>query len=390
VTGTDFERALDAEAKGDVEPRDEPSVAADDPVPADHEATIEDAPTAQARTAVRPTIAESVAADLRVARVLLRSGNALPARVQLETLVGRRQLDLAGMLDLAESRWRTGDLDAAGEAVTAYLEAGGSQSLGFLIAAEATAAAGRPGEARKLARRALQDLDRPLDTIFAGQPRSSIWPHDPAEPVQPAGTLFAAAGIDAAHGGRIGLTAPSSVTETPYATDRPVSTADRALTNLGATPSGAAASGWVADGDAQPEYGLWDQPRSTSAAWSGDQPDGPGVPDGTRPRQGGPARPDVGPELDAARAALAAGDTRGAAMQLSIVLRRSPGLAPAVLDLVGQLPGVDLDLLRGDALRLVGREAAAERAYAAAADALRGQAADPTQPTEHDPTRSPE
>ena len=49
----------------------------------------------------------------------------------------------------------------------------------------------------------------------------------------------------------------------------------------------------------------------------------------------------------------------------------SPALAPVVLDLVGQLPGPDFDLLRGDALRLVGHEAAAERAFAAAADALR-------------------
>jgi hypothetical protein len=76
-------------------------------------------------------------------------------------------------------------------------------------------------------------------------------------------------------------------------------------------------------------------------------------------------------ELDAARAALAENEPGAAAVRLAIVLRVSPALAPAVLDLVGQLPGPDFDLLRGDALRLVGHEAAAERAFAAAAESLR-------------------
>ena len=42
------------------------------------------------RPAAPPAIsdAEALTADLRVAHVLLRSGNALPARVQLETLAG--------------------------------------------------------------------------------------------------------------------------------------------------------------------------------------------------------------------------------------------------------------------------------------------------------------
>jgi hypothetical protein len=406
MTGTDFERGLDAEAERGV---DRSWAAAETDAQHD-DGQLRGGGATPARASAQAST-DSVAADLRIARVLLRGGNALAARVQLETLVGRRQLDLGGMLDLAESRWRTGDLDAAGEAVTAYLEAGGSQPLGFLIAAEATAAVGRPGEARKFARQALQDLNQPLDAIFAGQPRSSIWPHDPAETVQPAGTLFASAGMDAAHGGRIGLTTPPGGSEPQYG-GRASSHADRALTNLGAGTAGGVAGGWVADSDAQPEFGLWDQPQSaTAGAWTGDDAD---MSDGAASDATGQtsSRPDVRPELDAARAALAAGDTRGAAMQLSVVLRRSPGLAPAVLDLVGQLPGVDLDLVRGDALRLVGREAAAERAYASAANALRGrlpetstdatasgdfmepieplEPPEPIDATQYDPTRSPE
>jgi hypothetical protein len=80
---------------------------------------------------------------------------------------------------------------------------------------------------------------------------------------------------------------------------------------------------------------------------------------------------DPGADLDAARSALAAGDRSGAAFRLSVVLRLSPALAPAVLDVAGTEPGPEFDMVRGDALRLVGREMQARRAYAAAAAARR-------------------
>ena len=41
-----------------------------------------------------------------------------------------------------------------------------------MIAAEAVAELGRPGEARRLAARALARIDGPLDPLFAGMPRS--------------------------------------------------------------------------------------------------------------------------------------------------------------------------------------------------------------------------
>ncbi len=283
--------------------------------------------------------------DLRVAHVLLRNGNALPARVHLETLAGRHQLNAQGLLDLAESRWRTGDPAGAGEAVAAYVGAGGEEPLGFLIAAETASLAGRPGEARKLARRALETLDQPLDAVFAGQPRSGLWPHDPAAPAQPVATLFAAQPASAARGGRIGLTSdpPStnrtgpSPTPVPHATAAEQARVDAEPGPLPPLPA-----------EVRPERSIWEQaPERVPAAQS---------------------------ELDAARAILEAGDPRGAVVRLSIVLRTSPALAPAVLELVGQLPGPDFDLLRGDALRLVGHEAAAERAFASAADALRNPA----------------
>ena len=79
------------------------------------------------------------------------------------------------------------------------------------------------------------------------------------------------------------------------------------------------------------------------------------------------------------RYSLDAGDVSGAALQLALVLRIAPALAPAVIDLVGDRHDPGLAFVRGDAYRLVGRELDARRAYA---DATK-TATDP--PSEGDP-----
>ncbi len=84
-------------------------------------------------------------------------------------------------------------------------------------------------------------------------------------------------------------------------------------------------------------------------------------------REASEAMPDPAAELAAARAALAAGDRAGAAIRLAVVLRLAPSLAPAVLDLAATESGPEFDLVRGDALRLVGRETQARRSFVAAA-----------------------
>jgi hypothetical protein len=117
-------------------------------------------------------------ADQRLATLHLRTGSLSLARAELETMAGDGVLDDEALIDLAEVRWRTGDLPGAGEAADAYLEAGHETTLGLVIAAEAQAALGRPSEARRLADRAIQRADRSLDAVFAGLPRSSIWPRD--------------------------------------------------------------------------------------------------------------------------------------------------------------------------------------------------------------------
>ena len=95
--------------------------------------------------------------------------------------------------------------------------------------------------------------------------------------------------------------------------------------------------------------------------------------------------------LEAGRALLEADDVGGASLQLALVLRIAPALAPAVIELVGERHDPGLAFVRGDAYRLVGRELDARRAYADAARpsgdaAAQGSTpASPTSPTEGDP-----
>jgi hypothetical protein len=237
-----------------------------------------------------PAAVTERSAELRLARLHLRTGALALARAELETLAGAGSLDDEALLDLAEVRWRTDDLTGAGEAAAAYIASGREALIALVVAAEATAALGRPGEARRLAGRALEIVDGPIEAIFAGMPRSDVWPVGPVEHV-----------------------APTPVEPWPGVVAVPM-----------------AVTGGSSSGDA------------------GRQPD--------------PAA-----ELAAARAALAAGDRAGAAIRLAVLLRLAPALAPAVLDVAAAEPGPEFDLVRGDALRLVGRETQARRAFAAAA-----------------------
>jgi len=103
-----------------------------------------------------PTEPERRAVALRLARLHLRLGSLGLARAELEALAGSGELDEPALLDLAEVRWRTGDLPGAGEAANAALSTGDESVLALVVAAEAAAAASRPAEARRLAGRALE------------------------------------------------------------------------------------------------------------------------------------------------------------------------------------------------------------------------------------------
>lgn len=262
--------------------------------------------------------------ELVLARLHLRLGSLALARVELEILNNRGPLDLPGQVDLAEVRWRTGTLTEAAEATTAALAAGEDQPVALVIAAEAAAALGRPTEARRLAAMAMERLDGPLDRLFAGMPRSGVWPADATEPPPIEDTLFQRE-ADMGRNLRAGDTDPA------VAADR-------------------AAPGESNTGPAKP--------TPTSAGfWDSD--DDPGT---TRTQL-----PDPTDELQAARAAVVAGSLDEATLRFGLALRLAPALAPSVLEATAGVSGPAIDLLRGDAYRLLGLEPEAGRSYAAAA-----------------------
>lgn len=269
--------------------------------------------------------------DLVLARMHLRLGSLSLARAELETLAGRGVLDDEGIRDLAEARWRTGDLVGAGEAAAAWLDGHADDILGLVIAAESQAHLGRPGEARRLAGRALERAKGSLDPVFAGMQRSPIWPVEQGSDSGPVGVLF-----DDLH--------PEPLAPAP-----------------------------------QPA-------RSGSAAGAPHDPFDPGVPAAI---SGGPSlwgddaagvAAAVEDALDPTtlfhrgRVALEAGQAPEAATGLLLALRASPGLAPAVLDLLAGRAEPILVLVRGDAQRIVGRELEAMRDHAAAAGAIADRA----------------
>jgi hypothetical protein len=126
-------------------------------------------------------------ADLRVARLHVRGGAYALARAELEALAGSDSLDRDGILDLAEVRWRSGDLAGASVAAAAWLEDGADigapGALAHVISAEAAAARGALEAAAAHVEAAAPGLgDRAtLDAILAGIAARASWPWE-AEP----------------------------------------------------------------------------------------------------------------------------------------------------------------------------------------------------------------
>jgi hypothetical protein len=267
-------------------------------------------------------------ADLVLARVHLRLGALALARAELETLAGRDGLDRDGLIDLAEVRWRTGDVVGAGEAAAAALEHGEPQLLALVVAAEAAMHRGRPTEARRHAEQALALGTGTVDVVFAGMPRAGVWPVDPMTPPPVATTLF-----DDPRG-LAGAPAPAPFTP-----------------GTGAGSFGDAGADGISAGhggdDSVPDPG-------TISLWAGTDD----------PAAAPPSLPAPELALEAARVALRDGRRGDAALAFGLVLRLAPALAPVVVAELGHDRGPELALTRGDAYRLVGREAEALRAFA--------------------------
>lgn len=291
-------------------------------------------------------------ADLVLAGLHLRLGSLALARASLETMAGRDALDDDGLVDLAEARWRTGDVAGAGEAAMALLGDGDEGPVvALVVAAEAAMARGRPTEARRFARRAIAQAGDGLDAIFAGMPRAAVWPADPLAAPPSVAPMFDVPAVGPA--------------------------ADRAPQPERDDVDDVAAAGPDID-----PIGLWDV-----------LDDGPGDPlrgaeadlDAAGDPLTIPDLPAPEDELDRGRDALQAGDPATAALHLGMVLRVRPALAPAVLDLVADDRSATLAFVRGDAYRLVGRELDARRAFA---DAVRH--ADPGPQPDLGPEPDPE
>jgi len=193
-----------------------------------------------------------------------------------------------------------------------------------MIAAEAAFALGRPGEARRLATRAMTKAGGTLEALFAGMPRSSVWPADPTDPVPSAATLFGEERVD-----------PSAGASEEGARGRRMA------------PD--ATIGAIALSDAAMP-GLWDVDEAT--------------------HEEVPVSPDPTTLMEAGLAALDAGDADRAAALLGLAIRTGPHLAPVILDGTIDATHPNLLLVRGDAFRSTGHELEAAMAYAAVARAL--------------------
>src|SRR5579862_4519038 len=296
--------------------------------------------------------------ELRLAALHLRTGVLALARAELETSAGRGELDDAALLDLAEVRWRTDDVTGAGEAAAAYFATGREDTLALVIATEATASLGRSTEARRLATRALARGDVALDSIFLGIRPSSYWPAVGAMTGEPAGTLFG--------GPPPGSTVGTAGVTGAAVIGRLVAGADAVQAARSSSRDEPLRAGPPAGPGASPGGG--DDRRATPTLWTDAE---------TMPPIGGQAgarasgrQPEPADELDAARDDLRQGRVASGAIRLAVVLRLAPVMAPAVLDALAGQHGPSIELVRGDALRLVGHERDARLAYAAAAAQL--------------------
>ena len=257
--------------------------------------------------------------ELVLAHAHLRMGALALARVELETLAGLGALDQTGLVDLAEVRWRTGDLPGAGEMAGTALRTEEVDAVALVVASEAASALGRPSEARRLATLAIARAPDSIDAIFAGMPRSGVWPADGADPAPTAPTLF-----------------------------------ERGPENMESAPDIAPPTNETSPGGAGPALAAVSM---TPGFWDSD-----GASDIDSGAQLDPAQ-----AFEAGRVALAAGTLDEAALRFGLALRFAPALALAALDATEGERAPGLMMVRGDAYRLAGHEEEARRAYLAAA-----------------------
>ena len=122
-------------------------------------------------------------------------------------MAGAGTLDVPAMADLAEARWRSGDLEGAAEAARAHQASGGAEPMAALILAEDLMRAGQAADARRYAEYVLARTGGATDQLFAQEPRGAVWPEaddgwmahgrDRARTLGPAGGRQRGRGADA-------------------------------------------------------------------------------------------------------------------------------------------------------------------------------------------------
>jgi hypothetical protein len=276
----------------------------------------------------------------RLAHLHLRTGLLRLARVELEALAGEGRLDTDGILDLAEARWRTGDLRGAAEAAGAWLDTG-AEAAGVAAARDDLEVDPAGGEEARWRARALAHALIADGLTVRGRDDDAA--------------AHVATALDALSTGSV-------------ATAWSVATALDALF-----------AGIPPRADAWPSVG----PDDASSCPAGAGPTGPssvGAP-GTRvfTQLIDPAAPDP---IAAAGERLGAGDDAAAAVLLVLALRATPSRAAEVLEradaALAMRQGAALHLARAEALRALGRHEAAGLAYAVADARARGGAPVPS------------
>jgi hypothetical protein len=361
--------------------------------------------------------------DGRLARIHLKGGLIALARAELETMAGQISLDLEALADLAEARWRSGDLLGAGEAAQAHLARGGDELMAMVVAVEALTAQGRTIDARRLAAQVIERSDGDLDPIFAGQPRAQLWsrPSEAIATMEEEEEVPIEAPAPTERLDRLEPVAPVWPDESRVTPLENIPPEERPAARI---PGDSDLAEWPAEdraerfGDeAEPERRPFERADFEPAAAEPEaeppeaeltepepalseadvleqgelEPAAAAVgPSPTTPRGARAGRPAATPsargELSAIESALRQGRLEPVTSRLALLLRIEPDLADRVAELSlaaialtgGAAEAANLYIVRGDALRVLGRSDEADLAYEQSRRALEPQMADET------------
>ena len=341
----------------------------------------------------QPLPVDDPSLQIRLARIHLKTGSLAMARAEFEALAGRDGLDTLARLDLAEARWRTGDLEGAGEAAAAYLSDGGDEALGFVIAAEAAAIANRHAEARRCVEQALERHPSGIDPLLAGIPRRAAWASQTWSPVAVETATVepspAAAGVEIeVEAQPVPEPMPEAAPAEPEAAPEPETGPEpeaapaepEATSEPEAAPEAVAPAVEPAAVPPEPETGpaAPPEPEATpepeaaveSPACAGESVAAEAPSDAAAAAEQPPDAVEANAEVASGRSYLDADDPMMAALHFGVAIRLTPASAGAVLEAIGERQDLPLQLVRGDALRLLGLEGDAGAAYMSVASAL--------------------